>query len=62
MPGFGHDCTMKLVRKGDAHAGSMGIGGITPERRDQIARFGTRVVLAAILANLMSGTVAGMLV
>ena len=38
------------------------IGGIAPERRDQIARFGVRVVLAAILVNLMSGATVGMLV
>ncbi len=39
-----------------------GIGGIAPERRDQIAKFGLRVVLAGTLANLMSGAIAGMLV
>ena len=37
----------------------LNIDGITPERRDQIARFGVQVVLAAILANLMSGAIAG---
>lgn len=37
-----------------------GIGGLAPERRYQIARFGVRVVLAASLANLRSGAIAGM--
>jgi CNT family concentrative nucleoside transporter len=38
-----------------------GLGGIAPARRSQIARFGVRAVLAATLANLMSATIAGIL-
>jgi CNT family concentrative nucleoside transporter len=38
-----------------------GLGGIAPERRSLIARFGIRAVLAATLANLMSATIAGIL-
>lgn len=39
-----------------------GLGGIAPERRPEIARFGVRAVLAGTLANLMSATIAGMLI
>ena len=38
-----------------------GLVGIAPERRSQIARFGVRAILAATLANLMSATIAGVL-
>ena len=39
-----------------------GLGRLVPERRSQIAQFGIRAVLAATLANLMSATIAGMLI
>ncbi|MBA4116355.1 MAG: hypothetical protein H0X71_07965 [Rubrobacter sp.] len=39
-----------------------GIGGIAPNRRGQVAKLGIRAVIAASLANLMSGAIAGMLV
>ena len=39
-----------------------GLGGIAPKRRGDIAQLGLRAVLAGTLANLMSATIAGMLV
>lgn len=39
-----------------------GLGGLAPERRPEIASLGLRAVLAATLANLMSATLAGMLI
>jgi len=39
-----------------------GLGGIAPNRRPQIAQFGVRAVLAGTLANLMSATIAGILI
>jgi CNT family concentrative nucleoside transporter len=39
-----------------------GLGGIAPSRRPLIARFGIRAVLAGTLANLMSATIAGILI
>ncbi len=39
-----------------------GIGGITPTRCGQIAKFGVRAVVAGTLVNLMSAAIAGMLV
>ena len=36
-----------------------GLGAIAPERRDDISRFGFRALIAATLANLMSGALAG---
>ncbi|MBA2441610.1 MAG: NupC/NupG family nucleoside CNT transporter [Rubrobacter sp.] len=39
-----------------------GIGGIAPDRRGQIAQLGLLAVLAGTLANLMSATIAGMLI
>jgi CNT family concentrative nucleoside transporter len=39
-----------------------GLGGIAPERRPDIASMGIRAVLAGTLANLMSATIAGMLI
>ena len=39
-----------------------GLGGIAPNRRPLIARFGIRAVLAGTLANLMSATIAGVLI
>lgn len=39
-----------------------GLGGLAPNRRNDIARLGLRAVAAATLANLMSGVLAGMLV
>lgn len=39
-----------------------GIGGIAPNRRGQIAQLGLLAVLAGTLANLMSATIAGMLI
>ena len=39
-----------------------GLGRLVPERRSQIAEFGIRAVLAGTLANLMSATIAGILI
>ncbi|CAN5547081.1 hypothetical protein BH24ACT21_BH24ACT21_15540 [soil metagenome] len=39
-----------------------GLGGIAPDRRPEIATYGIRAVLAGTLANLMSATIAGMLI
>lgn len=39
-----------------------GLGGMVPERRPQIAQFALRAVLAGTLANLMSATIAGMII
>ncbi len=39
-----------------------GLGSLVPERRPLIAEFGIRAVLAGTLANLMSATIAGMLI
>ncbi len=39
-----------------------GLGGIAPDRRPEIAKYGIRAVLAGTLANLMSATIAGMLI
>ena len=39
-----------------------GLGGIAPSRRSEIAQFGVRAVLAGTLANLMSATIAGILI
>ena len=39
-----------------------GLGGIAPERRPEIAKYGIRAVLAGTLANLMSAAIAGMLI
>lgn len=52
---------------GFANLGSLGIllgglGGIAPDRRKDIARMGLRAILAATLANLMSGAIAGVLI
>ncbi|WP_216828453.1 NupC/NupG family nucleoside CNT transporter [Alkalihalobacterium elongatum] len=38
-----------------------GLGGLAPERRSDIARFGLRAVLAGALASLLSAAIAGML-
>jgi concentrative nucleoside transporter, CNT family len=38
-----------------------GIGGIAPERRADLARFGLRAVLGGTLATLMTATIAGVL-
>lgn len=38
-----------------------GLGGLVPQRRPMIAKYGVRAVLAATLANLLSATIAGML-
>jgi len=38
-----------------------GIGGIAPERRSEIARFGLRAMIAGNLAAFMSASLAGML-
>ncbi|MDQ4084992.1 MAG: NupC/NupG family nucleoside CNT transporter [Actinomycetota bacterium] len=51
---------------GFANLGSLGIllgglGGLAPERRSEIAQLGLRAVLAGTLANLMSATIAGIL-
>jgi concentrative nucleoside transporter, CNT family len=52
---------------GFANLGSLGIllgglGGMVPERRAEIAQLGLRAVLAGTLANLMSATIAGVLI
>jgi concentrative nucleoside transporter, CNT family len=39
-----------------------GLGSLVPERRSLIAQYGLRAVFAATLANLMSATIAGMLI
>ncbi|WP_108023752.1 NupC/NupG family nucleoside CNT transporter [Melghirimyces profundicolus] len=39
-----------------------GLGGMAPERRGEIARFGLKAVLAGTLASLLSASIAGMLV
>jgi CNT family concentrative nucleoside transporter len=39
-----------------------GIGGLAPERRSEVARFGLRALLAGFLAGLMTAAVAGILV
>ncbi|MGA0265184.1 MAG: NupC/NupG family nucleoside CNT transporter [Lysobacterales bacterium] len=38
-----------------------GIGGLAPERRSDIARFGLRAVLGGALATMMTATIAGVL-
>ncbi|WP_163937405.1 NupC/NupG family nucleoside CNT transporter [Paraferrimonas sp. SM1919] len=38
-----------------------GLAALAPKRRDDITRLGMRALIAAALANLMSGTVAGLL-
>ncbi|WP_299445158.1 NupC/NupG family nucleoside CNT transporter [uncultured Phycicoccus sp.] len=52
---------------GFANLGSLaillgGLGGLAPERRPEIARFGIRAIAAATLANLMSAAIAGILI
>jgi CNT family concentrative nucleoside transporter len=39
-----------------------GIGGLAPERRSDLARFGLRAVLGGTLATLMTATIAGVLI
>lgn len=39
-----------------------GLGGLAPERRSQIAELGMRAILGGTLANLMSATIAGVLI
>ncbi|RBW71298.1 NupC/NupG family nucleoside CNT transporter [Bacillus taeanensis] len=39
-----------------------GLGGLAPNRRNDIARFGVRAILAGTLANLLSAAIAGMLI
>jgi CNT family concentrative nucleoside transporter len=38
-----------------------GIGGLAPERRGEIARFGLRAMIAGNLAAMLSASLAGML-
>src|SRR5690606_25930863 len=38
-----------------------GIGGLAPERRQDLARFGLRAVLGGTIATLMTATIAGVL-
>ena len=38
-----------------------GIGVLVPERREEMARLGMLAVIAATLANLMSATIAGLM-
>ena len=52
---------------GFANIGSLamvigGLGGMCPARRKELNQIGGRALIAAILANLMSGTIAGLLV
>ncbi|ELZ1714577.1 NupC/NupG family nucleoside CNT transporter [Vibrio parahaemolyticus] len=52
---------------GFANIGSLamvigGIGSMCPSRREDITKIGGRVLMASILANLMSGTIAGLLI
>src|SRR6185295_9608735 len=37
-----------------------GLGGMVPERRPDLARFGLRAILAGSLATFLSGTIAGL--
>lgn len=51
---------------GFANLGAMamllgGIGGLAPERRNDLARFGFLAVIGGTLANLLSAAIAGML-
>jgi concentrative nucleoside transporter, CNT family len=39
-----------------------GLGGLAPNRRNDIARLGVRAILAGTLANLLSAAIAGMLI
>lgn len=39
-----------------------GLGSMAPDRRPDIAQLGVKAIGAAVLANMMSGTIAGMLV
>ncbi|GAK00452.1 LOW QUALITY PROTEIN: nucleoside permease NupC [Geomicrobium sp. JCM 19055] len=39
-----------------------GLGALVPSRRGDIAKYGPRALLAAILANLMNGAIAGMMI
>ena len=39
-----------------------GLGGLAPERRQEIARLGLKAVLAATLANLTSAAITGLFV
>jgi CNT family concentrative nucleoside transporter len=38
-----------------------GIGGLAPDRRKDLARFGLRAVLGGTIATLMTATIAGVL-
>jgi CNT family concentrative nucleoside transporter len=38
-----------------------GIGGLAPERRQDLARFGLRAVLGGSIATFMTATIAGVL-
>ena len=58
---------MTFALTGFANLGSLaillgGLGGLAPERRPEIARFGIRAIAAATLANLMSAAIAGILI
>jgi len=37
-----------------------GIGALAPERRNDLAKFGIRAMLAGTMANLMSASIVGM--
>ena len=37
-----------------------GLGGMVPERRPDLARFGLKAIIAGSLATFMSGTIAGL--
>jgi len=38
-----------------------GIGALAPERRNDLAKFGIRAMLAGTMANLMSAAIVGLL-
>lgn len=39
-----------------------GIGGIAPKRKHEVAKLGIKAIIAGTLANLLSGTIAGLLI
>ncbi len=39
-----------------------GLGGLVPERRPLIAKYGVKALIAATLVNLMNAAIAGMLI
>lgn len=39
-----------------------GIGGMAPKRKHEVAKLGLKTVVAGTLANLLSATIAGLLI